>query len=81
MLGAHGAARGPASPRNPLIRPPRGTGPATLTRRPADPPVRRPGPPADPSVRRRQPSGGEKTTITFNGSVMWWNLCGTPAGT
>ncbi|GLV83444.1 hypothetical protein Slala03_31330 [Streptomyces lavendulae subsp. lavendulae] len=75
MLGAHGAARGPASPRNPLIRPLGGPGP-----RPS-PDRRRAGPPADPPVRPRQPSGGEKTTITFNGSVMWWNLCGTPAGT
>ncbi|GLX34727.1 hypothetical protein Sros01_08000 [Streptomyces roseochromogenus] len=64
-------AREPSEPPDP---PPRGTGPATLTRR-------RAGPPADPPVRPRQPSGGEKTTITFNGSVMWWNLCGTPAGT
>lgn len=70
MLGAHGAARGPASPRNPLIRPLGGPGP-----RPSA------GGPVSPPVRRRQASGGEKTTITFNGSVMWWNLCGTPAGT
>jgi hypothetical protein len=28
-----------------------------------------------------QASGGEKTTITRRSSVMWWNRCGTPAGT
>lgn len=27
------------------------------------------------------PSGGEKTTMTRRSSLMWWNLCGTPAGT
>ncbi|GHG25181.1 hypothetical protein GCM10018791_46170 [Streptomyces zaomyceticus] len=33
---------------------------------------------------RRSPpqlSGGEKTTITRRSSLMWWNLCSTPAGT
>ncbi len=31
--------------------------------------------------RGAQASGGEKTTITRRSSLMWWNLCGTPAGT
>ncbi|GAA4659475.1 hypothetical protein GCM10023324_06380 [Streptomyces youssoufiensis] len=39
----------------------------------------RPGRPA--SCAPGQLSGGEKTTMTRRSSEMWWNLCGTPAGT
>lgn len=72
MLGGDGPAQGPASPRNPLTRPLGGSGV-----RPSDPQALA----LALALRSGQPSGGEKTTITFKGSVMWWNLCGTPAGT
>ncbi|GAA3393394.1 hypothetical protein GCM10017752_34320 [Streptomyces roseoviridis] len=47
-----------------------------------DPPPKGSVPGRDRRRRERgQASGGENTTITRRSSVMWWNLCGTPAGT
>ncbi|GGT07778.1 hypothetical protein GCM10010222_57150 [Streptomyces tanashiensis] len=62
--------------------------PNTLKARGGRKPVGVPRPPLSPDPPPRgsgssdpQPSGGEKTTMTRRSSLMWWNLCSTPAGT